>query len=136
MDKFVVGFLFSNERDKVLLIQKAKPAWQKNKLNGIGGKMKEGEEPIDAMIREFKEEAGIEITDWELMIKYFNPNAYEVFFFRYFSSEIYRTIQQETDPIRIIPVKKLPPNMIFNLRWLIPLCLDHYVRPPIEVSGG
>ncbi len=136
MNRFVVGFLFSGDRKKVVLIHKLKPLWQKNKLNGIGGKMVEGESPLDAMSREFLEEAGVEILDWEYVLKYYNEGSYEVFFFRHFSDDIYKTTQQEEEPLRIIPISTLPSNTVFNLRWLIPLCLDHYVRPPFEMKGG
>lgn len=36
---------------------KNKPDWQKGCLNGIGGKIEEGEKPIDAVFRELEEEA-------------------------------------------------------------------------------
>lgn len=136
MNRFVVGFLFSQDRRKVALIHKLRPPWQKNKLNGIGGKMEAGEEPLNAMTREFLEEAGVEIIDWEFVLRYHNENSYEVFFFRHFSDDIYKVTQQEEEPIRIIPVSILPSNTIYNVRWLIPLCLDHYVRPPFEMNGG
>lgn len=42
-----------------LLIEKAKPAWQKGKFNLPGGKIEEGETPIEAAIRELWEESGI-----------------------------------------------------------------------------
>lgn len=136
MNRYVVGFLFSQDRERVILIHKHKPEWQKNKLNGVGGKIEEDENTHEAMTREFLEEAGVEITDWELFVHYSNENIYEVFFFKCFSNLIYKTSTQEEESIRIIPVKRLPSNLIFNLRWLIPLCLDHYIRGPIEINGA
>ena len=55
-DRYVLGFVFSLDASRVLLIWKNRPEWQKGKLNGIGGKIEEGELPIDAMKREFSEE--------------------------------------------------------------------------------
>ena len=42
-----------------LLIEKQKPAWQKGKFNLPGGKIEEGETPIEAAVRELWEESGI-----------------------------------------------------------------------------
>jgi 8-oxo-dGTP pyrophosphatase MutT (NUDIX family) len=55
-DRYVLGFVFSQACDRVLLIWKNRPAWQKDKLNGIGGKIEAGETPKQAMEREFTEE--------------------------------------------------------------------------------
>ena len=38
-DKYVVGFMFNPTEDAVLLIRKTHPAWQKGKLNGVGGRI-------------------------------------------------------------------------------------------------
>lgn len=54
--RYVLGFLFSEDGSRVLLIWKNRPAWQAGKLNGIGGKIEDGEQPLDAMKREFVEE--------------------------------------------------------------------------------
>jgi 8-oxo-dGTP diphosphatase len=56
--RMVVGFLFADS--DVLLVQKMKPDWQKGFWNGVGGKDEDGEEPIDAMVREFREETKID----------------------------------------------------------------------------
>lgn len=64
MIEYVVGFLFSPDLEKVVLIRKTHPDWQKGLLNGPGGKVEDGETPYDAMVREFKEETGQQITDF------------------------------------------------------------------------
>lgn len=63
---YVLGFAF-DEFDNVLLIQKSHPEWMKDNYNGLGGKVELFEAPIDAMVREFKEESGIETfdSDWK-----------------------------------------------------------------------
>lgn len=65
MKSYVLGFMF-NTNMEVCLIQKRKPAWQAGKWNGVGGKIKNNEFALDAMIREFKEETGVqtENKDW------------------------------------------------------------------------
>ncbi len=59
---YVLGFAFNN--DNVALILKNRPAWQKGLYNGIGGHIEPGETPLKAMIREFKEETGVEFNPW------------------------------------------------------------------------
>lgn len=48
----------SSDADQVLLILKDRPDWQKNRYNIPGGKIEPGESPVDAAIRELKEETG------------------------------------------------------------------------------
>lgn len=69
MDKYVLGFVF-DKQDRILLIKKNRPAFQKGKLNGLGGKVeykdtlyKEMENPVQAMKRESYEEANLRV-DW------------------------------------------------------------------------
>ncbi len=45
--------------DDVLVVHKDRPAWQAGRLNLVGGKIEEGEDPFDAAVRELKEEAGL-----------------------------------------------------------------------------
>jgi ADP-ribose pyrophosphatase YjhB (NUDIX family) len=52
--EYCVGFAFFGS--DVILIRKARPAFQKGLLNGVGGKIEFGENVFQAMIREFFEE--------------------------------------------------------------------------------
>jgi 8-oxo-dGTP diphosphatase len=67
--KYVCGFAFSPNHTLVYLIRKKRPTWQAGKLNGIGGKVNIGESPIQAIVREFKEECGVVTTesDWRVV---------------------------------------------------------------------
>lgn len=58
---YVAGLLFGDVRSRVMLIRKARPDWMRGKLNGIGGHIEQGERPLGAMCREFKEETGVTI---------------------------------------------------------------------------
>jgi len=58
--EYVLGFCFNSSLTTILLIRKTHPAWQAGKLNGVGGKVEEGETPTQAMEREFREEACFE----------------------------------------------------------------------------
>lgn len=65
MKEYVLGFAFSGDLNSVVLIHKNKPAWQKGKLNGIGGRVERFELPKYAMVREFSEEAGVMMPNWD-----------------------------------------------------------------------
>lgn len=64
MIEYCLGFAFDNSLQYVVLIKKQRPEWQKGLLNGVGGKVEEGEEPYDAMTREFDEETGLYYDNW------------------------------------------------------------------------
>jgi len=58
---------FIEKDDKVLLIERAKKeAFAYKKLNGIGGHIEKGEDPLTAIRREVKEESGLNIADFTL----------------------------------------------------------------------
>lgn len=64
--EYVCGFLFDEDFENVVLINKNRPEWQKGKLNGIGGRLESNETVAEAMSREFKEETGllIPVEEW------------------------------------------------------------------------
>lgn len=128
MQEYVAGFLFSADGRQVGLVYKHKPAWQRFKFNGIGGKVEPGETAEVAMRREFLEEAGIDL-DWQPRTQLVGPD-FVVYFFTAFSNELYniRTIEQEE--IVVVDSLRLPGNVIFNLNWLIPMFLDNNVVVP------
>ena len=125
--KYVLGFMFDNLRNQVLLIQKDRPRWQAGKYNGIGGKI-EDELPITAMIREFKEETGITTveSDWQFFT-FIDGGEFELTVFFGFSDLIYEAKTTETEEVKVFPVDSLPSNIIPNLKWMIPLILDDSV---------
>ena len=63
MVDYVLTYVFNKSFDKVLLITKERPDWQKGLLNGIGGKIEENETPIEAIKRELLEESGINVPE-------------------------------------------------------------------------
>lgn len=61
---YTLAFLFSTTWDGVLLIEKAKkPVQHIGKYNGIGGKVEEGETYSRAIVREIKEESGLDVAN-------------------------------------------------------------------------
>ena len=53
--EYVLAFIFDENLEKVLLIQKQRPKWQAGLDNGIGGKIEEKETAINAIKREIFE---------------------------------------------------------------------------------
>lgn len=48
---------------EILVVEKKKPKWQAGRLNLVGGKVEAGEAPMEAALRELKEESGLTIYD-------------------------------------------------------------------------
>ncbi len=122
MTKYSCGFAFDVHQN-VALIRKKRPAWQAGKLNGVGGHVEDGENAHQAMIREFKEEAGLYVPMWHpLAILSVEDWTVEFFFAEGVRLRNARSMTDEE--VVIIPAACLPPDVIHNLRWLIPLALD------------
>lgn len=140
---YVVGFMFNSSLSQVVLIRKQKPAWQAGLLNGVGGKVEEGENCFDSMIREFKEETGRETTreEWTRFAetngtskgKSGEPGQkFRIDFFHTRGVNLLHLINPEEpttgERIEIIYTKDVNPNrvgMIDNLAWLIALAMDN-----------
>lgn len=58
MSNYVVSFADIDNGD-VLLVLKDRPAWQAGRLNLVGGKIEDGETPMEAAVRELQEESGL-----------------------------------------------------------------------------
>ena len=131
MQQYVAGLLFDNESTRVALVLKNRPAWQAGNFNAIGGKIEFGETPDQAMVREFAEEAGIEMLGWDYQFCLARPNEYEVYFYAAWSTEALENVVATSDEeIFILDPYNLPENVIFNIRWIIPLVLDDTVAKP------
>ncbi len=78
------------------------------------------------MIRECNEEVGIITTNlqWNRLLKLIIPNDGNVIFFYSINDDIFLAKQMESEEIAIFEVSSLPSNIIYNLKWLIPMCLD------------
>src|SRR5574339_145798 len=79
--RYVVGFMFDENEEHVLLIRKTHPDWQAGKLNGIGGRIEDGESAREAMQREFKEEVGVDHEDWKHYCVLSDAREWSILFF-------------------------------------------------------
>lgn len=126
--QYVVGFLFSEDAEPqtVALIEKKRPGWQAGKLNGIGGHVEPGEEPLAAMVREFKEETGADIPaeQWKYFCK-MDGGDWVVWCYKSFGHPLLRSMTDEpVMKVRLTWLWGARENIIPNLNWLIPLALD------------
>lgn len=124
--KYVLGFLYRKSEvngTQVALIKKLRPDWQAGKMNGIGGKIEEGEAPLAAMKREFKEEAGVDVTWWREFTALRMP---KVTVHCYMSTQEVGELRTTTDELvgwyGVGDVMNLP--ILDNLRWMIPMGID------------
>ena len=127
---YVVGFAFTPDMKNVALIRKCRVRpgfeWMLGQINGLGGKIQEGELPRQAMAREFKEESGVEIPaeDWRLCGSFYRRREYEVVVFRSVSTAVLdvRTASPEEGEVKVLPVDRLhhyPTTRAMS--WIIPL---------------
>lgn len=123
--EYVLGFLFNTKQNHVLLIKKNRPDWQAGKLNGIGGHIETGESPIQAMIREFKEETGLLYEDWKPVIIMMGVDWKCTVFTGVIDDDNFWEYESQTDEkVESCFVRGLPSYCLTNVHWLIPMCLD------------
>lgn len=125
--EYVLGFAFSPDNEFVLLINKLKPEWQKGKLNGIGGKIEEGELPIQAMVREFEEETSVKTSfhNWDRFAMLEGDN-YVMYCYRINIYDIEEAVTSEEEEVVKMRyhVAILSPILMDSLRVLLPMAYD------------
>ncbi len=126
MIEYVVGFIFSEDRQRVALIRKVKPSWQAGKLNGLGGKIEPGEDGENAIFREVEEEAGVSIPPM-LWREYhtIRGGQWQCTFFKVFKDVTLASPEEEKVSwynVADILSGKFP--LVDHNQWLIPMALD------------
>lgn len=131
MKHYVVGLAFDDD-ENVLLIEKNRPEFQKGRLNGIGGSIEIGETPVMAIVREMEEEAGLqtEPESWTRVAVLQCRHAV-IHFLACFDTDIEKAISKTDEQVTVRPVTALPPNVMDNLRIIIPLCYHPDVMWPV-----
>lgn len=119
--------MFNEKLTDVLLINKVKPEWQNGFINGIGGKVEQGENSLNAMVREFREETGIDSneTDWRYVVT-MSGDDWRVDVYTAISDMVFYCKDMTDEYPVLIPLDELDGfKLIKNLYWLIPMCLDN-----------
>lgn len=125
MNDMVVGFLFGPTGKAVALVRKERPEWQKGMLNGVGGKVRQGETPYAAMVREFHEETGVHLeTGWRRFAVIAIPDG-RIFCFLNRSSQVYKVATQTDEHVDVYSAKNFHKHVcVPDLMWLIPMALS------------
>ncbi len=149
--KYVCGFLFDSQLDRVALIRKNRgPNNMAGKLNGIGGKMKRGESPRGAQHREFLEETGVDIPVEKWMCfhteRYWQDSGSTVYFMTAKSLDFHLVRTMEDEQVTIFGCTpeegtyawdlQAPEFMrseiarpMYNLEYLIPMARSWLLSP-------
>lgn len=122
MIEYCLGFAFNPSLDTVVLIKKQRPEWQAGLLNGVGGKLEPGESAMDAMHREFKEETGVSISDWQRFGQLSGSDwIVHLYTTKIYDWEIASIIYKKTDEEILLKDADNLSNIIPNLMWLVPM---------------
>lgn len=133
MYNYVLGFLIDNNKENVILIRKTKPTWQAGALNGVGGKIEDNEYPKDAMVREFFEETGASIINWEnyctMSIRDFSIHCYYSFADQKILNQCFsKTFDENGEKVgqyKINDIINRKEIIIDNLPWLLSMIVSH-----------
>lgn len=130
--RYVMGLMFNAGFQNVALIKKTKPAWQRGRFNGIGGKMEDGEGPHEAMCREFEEEAAVKTSPdrWKMFLTMKGKNddgapfVVDCFCCRGPLNEIKSLTDEIIYMIPIHSIRLVSSEMIENVPWVIGAAID------------
>lgn len=140
MSAYVVGLLFTPDRQWLALLQKRRPAWQEGRWNGCGGRVESGETPLDAMVRETKEEMAVDVrkSEWRhVLTLHCDMGSRQVMFFAAFSRQALHVSTATDERVSLCHVRDWPNESLMpNLRWIIPLAVDPCIALPLVVADA
>ena len=132
MVNFTMGIVFSPDLKDMYLLRKDHPDWQAGLLNGVGGKLQDGENYASAMARESQEEASY-AGDWNHLGSMRGNNDVGAFqcdvFYSVMGAEAKEPKTTEAEKIEKHPVADLVtliPEMVPHLPMLIMAAQAHH----------
>jgi 8-oxo-dGTP diphosphatase len=138
---YVLGYAFELNSQglppQVWLIRKNRPEWMSGKWNGLGGKIEPGETAHEAMRREFREEAGVDVERWQPLISLHAGELTQIHVFstRLNADESRRMASTTDELIARFCVDGLPVLTLPNVRWMVPMAALQYTNPEYIVLG-
>lgn len=124
MISYVLGFAFTKDRSKVVLMQKKRPEAIAGLYTAPGGKIEENELGISAVVREFEEETGVIINYWKNEFKITGPD-YTIEVFSAFNDEILNAQSKTDEDVVVCDVNTVSTmKCTSDTKWIVPLILD------------
>ena len=115
---------------RILLQRKAAGRFGEGKWNGAGGKLEQGEDPVDGVTREVQEETGLRIRGPRrhgLLDHFFGDRSTPAWSVHIFSATVFEgeLVSGEEGELRWFPVEEIPYEEMWDddLHWL-PLLLE------------
>lgn len=127
-----------HDEQRIALVKKNRPDWQRNCYNGIGGHIEDFDEsPAHAMAREFWEEVGIETKpeDWEHFLT-LEGSSSKIYVFA-MQDERVSQVQTKTDEkVTWLWIEDVfdSVRVVDNLHWIIPMMLQRHKYSPVTVE--
>jgi len=142
MSQRVLGLMFDEARDNVLLINRFGANAQSGVFNGIDGVVWPGETTLQALDKECREAAGFLgefCSGWQhvaTVIEEFYPIQVEVF--ATFTESIFYAVQRTGGYLKVYPHRDLPTGRTTKiLPLLVAVALDDdYVHKPVMLTTG
>ena len=130
---YTLGFATSPDGQHVMLIEKNRPSWQAGHLNGIGGHVEPGETPHQAMVRECREESGLDIAQWKPIGKVeFEGGTVHVF---HAAADLSAAQSLTDETVRILPIASVMSDQ-HPLVNDVYACLDTICRDCLPKAAG
>jgi 8-oxo-dGTP pyrophosphatase MutT (NUDIX family) len=147
--RYVVGFIFNEAFDRILLVFKNRPAWQSGLLNGVGGKIEARDKtPLAAMEREFAEETFARTKiDWRYVGRRFRmpvtpeqDASYEMFVYAATHPDIRALVYDARNNCPAYPVSYFQqngtvptfPKIAWKVPKVIPTNHEHTIALPMN----
>lgn len=130
MKRYVVGFAFDRYSNQVLLINRIAKNGYTEGYNGLGGKIEDNENRLQAMIREFKEESGLVCKNWLEIGRMYGENWECFIFFSFIPWEQIQKRVTEEGVIEWHSLDNIPYNSqdFTNIPWIISMVKDPNIR--------
>jgi 8-oxo-dGTP diphosphatase len=134
MKKYTVGFIFTPDYSQVLLVRKNRPQWQAGKLNGIGGKIEEGESSLECVVREIEEETALKINspDWTLVGNMEGDDWGVDYYTAVYDGTLSDAKTTTDEEVEWHEVHKLPKETLDDVLWLVHISADKHKNGKFE----
>lgn len=132
--RYTVGFLHNDS--EMVLVRKNRPEWQYGLFNGVGGHIELNETPHECQVREFQEETGVYIPNWEHFLTLSGTSSEIYVYATYDSGNWIRQVETKTDEeicvVRFAQAWQLV--SVPNLKWIVPLMRQRGNYEPVAVN--